>query len=320
MHFAFSEDQLLLCDAIREALRAECTPERVRASWTSRQPQLWSTLAELGVLGIEVPEDQGGMGMGACEWVLLAEETGRVALPGPVAETLAMMPLLAASGEDDLVAKVSSGQAVVTVAPDGEYVQDADIATHIYRVMGSEVCRVDNARFEPVKSVDGARRLFRVSGDLRSVDGDGSAVARRAVLAVSAQLIGLSEHLLDTAVGYAKERRQFGKPIGSFQAIQHHLADALLKIRFAKPVVYRAAWSVASGDPQADVHVSMAKCYAADAVDVACRKALQVHGAIGYTFEYDLHLWMKRAWGLRGAWGSAASHRQRIGDAILQAS
>ena len=119
------------------------------------------------------------------------------------------------------------------------------------------------------------------------------------------------------AVSYAKERRQFGKPIGSFQAIQHHLADALLKIRFAKPVVYRAAWSVARCDPAADLHVSMAKCFAADAAEVACRKSLQVHGAIGYTFEYDLHLWLKRAWALRRAWGDPEDHRSRVGDAIL---
>jgi hypothetical protein len=142
-------------------------------------------------------------------------------------------------------------------------------------------------------------------------------VRRRATLAVSAQLLGLADVLLETAVGYAKERRQFGKPIGSFQAIQHHLADALLKIRFAKPVVYRAAWSVASGSEEADLHVSMAKYYAAEAAEVACRKSLQVHGAIGYTFEYDLHLWMKRVWSLRTSWGSPADHLRRVGDAIL---
>ena len=316
MHFAFTEDQDLLAGAVREALRAECTPARVRASWEERQPALWTTLAELGVLGIEIPEAHGGLGLSACDWVLVAEETGRVAMPGPVVETLALAPLLAAEG-DALLDAVLRGEAVVTVAPEGAYVPDADLAQGIYRIRGDALFRVDNPSIESVKSVDGARRLFRVEGDLRAVPGDGGAVRRRATLAVSAQLLGLADVLLETAVGYAKERRQFGKPIGSFQAIQHHLADALLKIRFAKPVVYRAAWSLASGSEEADLHVSMAKYYAAEAAEVACRKSLQVHGAIGYTFEYDLHLWMKRVWSLRTSWGSPADHLRRVGDAIL---
>lgn len=317
MHFAFTEDQVLLADAVREALQGECTPERVRASWEKRQPELWQALADLGVLGIEVPEVSGGMGLGPCEWVLPLEETGRCALPGPVVEVIALAPLLAELGEEELLARVACGSSVVTVAPEGEYVPDADIAEQIYKVHGRELVRIDKPRIEAVKSMDGARRLFRVDGDLCSIPGSGRAVSRRATLAASAQLLGIAEHLLDTAVRYAKERRQFSKPIGSFQAIQHHLVDALLKIRFAKPVVYRAAWSIANDAPDVDIHVSMAKCFAGDAAEITCRKALQVHGAIGYTFEYDLHLWMKRAWALRVAWGSPAEHRRRIADAVL---
>jgi alkylation response protein AidB-like acyl-CoA dehydrogenase len=230
---------------------------------------------------------------------------------------MALAPLLAELGEDELLAEVATGEAIVTVAAAGEYIPDADIAVRIYRVHGGEIVALANPHIEPVKSVDGARRLFRVEGEIQSVAGDGAAVARRATVAASAQLVGIAEHLLDTAVAYAKERRQFSKPIGSFQAIQHHLADALLKIRFAKPVVYRAAWSMATDHPDVDVHVSMAKCFAADAADISCRKSLQVHGAIGYTFEYDLHLWMKRAWALRNAWGSPQAHRDRVADAIF---
>ena len=317
MHFAFTEEQTMLAGAVRDALTSECTPERVRASWESRQPELWATLAELGVLGIEVPEAQGGLGMSACDWVLLVEETGRFAFPGPVIETLALAPALAELGENALLDEVCAGEAYVTVAPEGAYVPDADIAVQIFQVRGGEIVRIVDPKLEPVKSVDGARRLFRVSGAQQSVAADGLAVSRRATLAASAQLVGISEYLLYKAVEYAKERRQFRKPIGSFQAIQHHLVDALLKIRFAKPVVHRAAWSVATGDPDVDIHVSMAKCFASDAADVACRKSLQVHGAIGYTYEYDLHLWMKRAWALRAAWGSSAEHRRRICDAVL---
>ena len=112
---------------------------------------------------------------------------------------------------------------------------------------------------------------------------------------------------------------EFGKPIGSYQAVQHHLVDALLKLKFAAPVVYRAAHSVATDDPQRALHVSMAKIYASEAAALACRKSLQVHGAIGYTFEYDLHLWMKRVWALSAAWGSPAWHRDRASLSVLGA-
>jgi alkylation response protein AidB-like acyl-CoA dehydrogenase len=140
----------------------------------------------------------------------------------------------------------------------------------------------------------------------------------RGVLGVSAQLLGVAQHLLDVTVAYATEREQFGQPIGGFQAIKHHLTNVLLKLEFARPVVYRAAWTVARG-PAADrpVHVSMAKAYAADAAELAAKTAIQVHGAIGYTFEFDLHLWMKRAWALSGQWGDPAWHRRRVREALL---
>ena len=112
-------------------------------------------------------------------------------------------------------------------------------------------------------------------------------------------------------------REQFGKPIGTFQAVKHHMVDALLKLEFAKPVVYRAAWSMVHDPAQADTHVSMAKIYASEAADIAAKKSLQVHGAIGYSYEYDLHLWMKRAWALRRTWGTDAWHRERVAKAVL---
>ena len=123
--------------------------------------------------------------------------------------------------------------------------------------------------------------------------------------------------MLDLTVDYAKERQQFGVPIGSFQAVKHHLADARIAIEFARPLVYRAAWSVAEGDPESSIHVSMAKALASDAASLTARQALQCHGAIGYSYEYDLHLFMKRAWALVATWGDADWHRARVGRAIL---
>ena len=129
--------------------------------------------------------------------------------------------------------------------------------------------------------------------------------------------LGIMQACLDVVIPYLHERKQFGAPIGSFQAVKHHLATALMKVEMARPAVYRAAWSLAQGDADRAVHVSMAKACASDAAQVAARAALQCHGAIGYSFEHDLHLWMKRAWALAAAHGDAASHRARVATAIL---
>ena len=150
--------------------------------------------------------------------------------------------------------------------------------------------------------------VTRVGNLLRPDDGS-------ALLAV--EQVGAAQHLLDLSVDYAKARLQFGRQIGSFQAIKHHCADALLKVEFAKPLVWRAAYSLAQGDPDAPLHASMAKAAASDAADVVGRIAMQCHGGIGYTVEYDLHLYLKRAWALVAQDGSAASHRRRVADAVL---
>jgi alkylation response protein AidB-like acyl-CoA dehydrogenase len=177
-------------------------------------------------------------------------------------------------------------------------------------------------RAEPVASVDGLRRLTTVAWDATGATPlggpDALAVARaRGAYATAAQLCGVAAALIDVTVEYAKERRQFGVPIGSFQAVKHHLANAMLKLEYARPVVYRAAYSLSIGDPQRVLHASMAKAYASDAARLAARVALQVHGAIGYTAEHDLQLWMKRAWALSTAWGDAAAHRAVVAAAVL---
>jgi alkylation response protein AidB-like acyl-CoA dehydrogenase len=130
-------------------------------------------------------------------------------------------------------------------------------------------------------------------------------------------LIGLARRLLEVTVEYVQVRRQFGRPVGSFQAVKHHLADALGKLELAAPVVYRAAVALAHAEPARAVRVSMAKAVASDAASFVAGTALQCHGAIGYAFENDLHLWMKRVWALAAAWGDAAWHRARVADAVL---
>jgi len=143
-----------------------------------------------------------------------------------------------------------------------------------------------------------------------------AAAVDRAALGAAATLLGLAETLITLAATYAGEREQFGKPIGSFQAVKHHLANALLRLEFARPAVYRAAHSLATAAPDRSRDVSMAKVFASDAGLLAARVGLQVHGAIGYTWEHDLHLFMKPAWSLAAAYGDAAWHRGRVGRAL----
>jgi alkylation response protein AidB-like acyl-CoA dehydrogenase len=139
----------------------------------------------------------------------------------------------------------------------------------------------------------------------------------RGTLGYSAQLVGLARRMLAMTVEYVTERKQFGAPIGSFQAVKHHLADVRIAIEFAAPLTYRAAYSLAIADPDAMLHCSMAKARSADAAELAARASLQCHGAMGYSYEYDLHLWIKRAWALSRTWGDAAWHRDRVARAIL---
>ena len=135
-------------------------------------------------------------------------------------------------------------------------------------------------------------------------------------MGTGAVLLGVADRLITMTAAYAVDRVQFGVPIGSFQAVKHHLANALIRLEFARPAVYRAAWSLDIGDPDAGSHASMAKALASDAATGAARIALQVHGAIGYTWEHDIHLWMKRAWSLAAAWGDAGFHRARVLESL----
>lgn len=335
MRFAFTEDQLLFRDAVRSLLAKECPPEAVRESWVSASghlPDVWRGLAEMGVTGLLVPENAGGMGMSEVDLVLLLEEAGRAALPGPFVETVAVAPCLLALLPDEgerfaHLRGVADGSTLVTACIGTTFADHADVADLVIVSSGEGIflARSSKVAIERQPSVDGARRLFRVDwspADAIPLAGGGE-VARvrddafdRGALGSAAQLLGLAEKMLDMTVDYVKQRNQFGSPIGSFQAVKHHLSDALLAVSFARPVVYNAAYSLAHRLADRSRDASMAKVFASDAAMVVARQALQCHGAIGYTVEYDLHLYMKRAWALRVDWGDADWHRHRIGVAL----
>jgi len=311
MRFAFTDDQKLFAEGLRDLLAKECTPAHVRAAWdggAGHDVALWDRLAEMGVFGMLVPEAAGGLGGTEVDLVLLLEELGRAAAPGPVLETAAVV-----------APALGDGAVVGTAALDGSpYVPHAHVAS-VVLVPGGMVRPADTKPAPvPVDGIDGGRRLFTLDrGDVEPFDYDEALAFDRGALGAAAYLVGLGERMIDVAAEYARQREQYGRPIGVNQAVKHLLADALLKIEFAKPAVYRAAWSVAEREPTRARDVSMAKAFAGDAAYRSSRSAMQVHGAIGYTWEADLQLWMKKAWALQRAWGDATFHRRRVANAVL---
>ncbi len=347
MRFAFTEDQLLFRDAVRDLLAKECLPEAVRTAWESqdgRSAELWGSLAEMGVIGLTIPEELGGLGMTELDLVLLLEEAGRAALPEPVLETTAVAaPLLAdlaaaVGGEHHATAVELAAEWLPRVAEGGArlavglayspLVADAHLAGLVILHRDDRLFAVpgDKLGLLAQPSVDGARRLFSASWD--PSDEIWLAVGEevwpavntafdRGALAAAAELTGLADRLLAMTVEYVTERHQFGVPVGSFQAVKHHLANGLLRLELAKPLVHAAAYSMAHGLETSSRDVSMAKSAASEAASFVAGVALQCHGAIGYTVEHDLHLWMKRVWALAATWGDAAYHRERVAVSVL---
>ncbi|MFI5319081.1 MAG: acyl-CoA dehydrogenase family protein [Myxococcota bacterium] len=337
MDFRFTDDQLLLQSTVRDFLAKEHPPETLRKLWeteTARSRALWKQLAEIGVPGLLVPEEDGGMGLGEVEGVLIHEEAGRAALAEPLIGTMAVgAPLLREAGGElaaTWLPRIAAGEAIVATGhPATPLVEDAHVADLLLLARGDDQLFAvprDAARLTAQPANDPSRRLASVAFEERRVQlvarGERAkallgAAFDRGALACAAQALGACERMLELSVAYTSERKQFGKPIGSFQAVKHMLASAKVKLEYARPVVMRAAYSVAHASPQRAAHVSMAKLAATEAARFAGRQALQCHGAIGYTWEQDLHIWMRRAWSLDQAWGRAPFHLARVRDAVL---
>jgi alkylation response protein AidB-like acyl-CoA dehydrogenase len=336
MEFTFTEDQLMFRDSARGMLENECSADRVRASWeteSGRSAELWGKLAELGLLGLLVPEEHGGLDLSEVDAILPFEESGRAALPEPLVETAAVAaPLLRELGGSlatEWLPRVAAGAARVAIGhPIDRLVLDAHVADLLLLADGDALHALspDRVQLERQPCNDPSRRLFRVTWSpqpaTRVASGEAAHALvadalERGALATAAQLVGVGQKMVDIAVAYAKQREQFGAQIGSFQAIKHMLATVQVKLEFARPLVYRAAHSVARAESCRAADVSQAKSVAGEAAVAAAKTALQVHGAIGYTWECDLQIWMKRAWALDLAWGSGAWHRARLGSALF---
>lgn len=317
MQFELDEQQRDFASSIDGALAAADLPGAVR-SWaagdTAPGRKVWAQLAELGVTALTVPEKYDGIEAHPVDLVVAVERLGRWCVPGPVAESIAVAPVLLA--DDDRSAALASGELIATVAlpPQVPRAVDADTAGLI--LVAGDGTISDGTAGDQHESVDPSRKLFDVtaSGDARQAD-----VARAyefGVLATAAQLVGAGQALLDASVEYAKQRAQFGKVIGTYQAIKHKLADVHIAIDLARPLVYAAALSLADGSSDTARDVSAAKVAAADAALLAARSALQTHGAIGFTQEHDMSLLLLRVQALRSAWGDPTLHRRRVLEAL----
>ena len=285
---------------------------------------LWRRLANLGVTALAVPEKWGGLGASPADLVAACAELGHHAVPGPVAESLAAVPaLLAALGEaeprGEWFAGLVTGDLIATLAvpPWLPFAADAEAAGLVLLAEPDVVWTASaGARHQ---SVDPARSLFTVTGQDVVARGAGAAVARAfdlGVLACSAQLLGAGRALLEASVRHSRVRAQFGQPVGAFQAVKHKLADAAIGLEFARPLLDAAAVAIADGSATVHRDVSAAKVACGDAAYLAARTALQVHGAIGYTAEFDLSLWLTKVRALVLAWGSQAEHRERVTAAL----
>lgn len=295
MRFVLDAEQRMFGETLRRLL-ADAGTAKIARAWAAGDAgpgrALWAAVADAGVFAVAVPEEFGGAGLLPVELAVAAEELGRAAAPGPYVETLAAAELL---GESPWLPRIAEGEAIVSLAV--PHALDADVADLVLTAD-----KVERKAGEALASLDPARRLFRVEG--------GGGFTDFGALLCAAQQIGLARALLDVSVDYARTRRQFGRPIGEYQAIKHRLAGAMVELEFARPLVYGAALSY--GTPGFARDVSAAKVAASEASYGTAKTALQVHGAIGYTDEYDPSLWIRKARALYSAWGTVAEHRARV--------
>lgn len=309
MKFELTDEQQGFSEALGDMLAKADTVGAARA-WISGDTAAglttWKRLADLGVNALLVSEADGGLGGSLVDLVVAHEQLGYHLAVGPWIENAYLSTALAAGPALDAVAE--GAFASVAVAPAVPRALDGDVATALYAADGGTLTAATAG--EVHTSIDGTRRLADVvpTGDVVA-SSDLDAAFDAAVLAAAAQLVGAGERVLADSVTYVKQRKQFGREIGSYQAIKHQLADVRIALDFARPLVQGAALG--------EVPASAAKVYAADAAYLAARTGLQVHGAIGYTAEFDLSLWLNRIRALVTAWGTPAFHRARVLESLV---
>jgi alkylation response protein AidB-like acyl-CoA dehydrogenase len=357
MQFGLSESQQILKHTAQKFFAGECPAAEVRRlmeTATAYDAELWAKMAAQGFTGIIFPEEYGGMGLGKVELILLMEEAGFALLPGPFFSTVSLAGALiqavaAPEHKKKYLSRIAAGEARSTIAalesgaswdPAGLqmaaaggkltgtklFVTDAAVADFIVVVAANGVFAVEakapGLRIEPMNGMDLTRKIYSVEFSntpaerLGSTDGLGEAFALAAT-ALAAEMVGGMQRTLDLTVAYAKTRKQFGKPIGIYQAVQHQCADMYLETESSRSAVYYAAWALEENAPDSAVATAIAKMYASDAARTVGNRGIQVHGGMGFTWENDLHLYYRRAKASETMLGDASFHRERIARLVI---
>jgi alkylation response protein AidB-like acyl-CoA dehydrogenase len=335
MRYDFSDEQQAFRGSVRRLFERRAEPARLRALWetdTGRDPQLWTELCGTGAAALIVPEEFDGVGGTEIDLCAVLEEAGRACVPDALLEALLIGPALvseAGSAEQQArwLPRIAAGDLRVTVAlGDAPVVPDAHVSDLVLLERDGDVRAYarDELELTRVHSMDPSRRLFRVAprdGTGEVLPGGSAAVAgarTRQYAGSAAVLIGLSEALLHRSVEYAKTRHQFDRPIGSFQAVKHQLAHATSLVSLAGRAARAALYFVATGDERADESALLARVCALEAASEANRVALQTHGGIGFTWEHDLQMWLKRGKALEQAHGGHRELARRAGAAAVE--
>jgi len=329
MNFDLTDDQRSIQRTARDFLASAYPAAEVRRlAYESERgftDEGWAAMCELGWPALLVPEEHGGLELGVVELAVVQEELGAALAPSPFLSTVAAAAVIADAGSDEQRARwlpaLAAGEArgaVATVLDDVGWtaVPDADGADVIVVRENDAWALATDTSAEAVAPLDATRRLWRVraGGELDSLPGEGARAYDVVAVALAAESVGVARRAMDMAVQYAKEREQFGRPIGAYQAVSHACAQMLLE--GARSTTLYAAWALDHEPESAPLAASMAKAYASDAGWRVPASALQVHGGIGFTWEHDLHLWLKRGKANAYLWGDARAHRARVADSI----
>jgi len=371
MDFGFSEEQEFLRTTAREFLAKEAPMSAVREQMDDARGfsrELWEQMAELGWVGLLIPEAYGGAGLGFVDLVVVLEEMGRALLPSPffgnLQGTLALLRGGSESQKQEILSAVAAGQRLLTFAitesagteeasgiqtraevdgdgfrlsgtklfvPDGQNADTIVVAARTGSAATAAESDIELYLVErtdpgvvavPQKSMDQTRRIaeLRFDGARATRLGAGAGagwqvwewVRDRALIALAADALGGAEKVLEDSVAYAKERVQFGKPIGVNQAVKHKCADMLIQVESAKSVAYYAAWTADEDLPEATLAAAMAKAYTSDAYRHNSAENIQLHGGVGFTWEYDCHLYYKRAKAVEVTYGDPVLQRERV--------
>jgi alkylation response protein AidB-like acyl-CoA dehydrogenase len=330
MNFDFTDDQQAIKRTAKDLLADRFKSEHVRelAEAKAYDDEAWKEMCELGWAGIFIDEAHGGQELGTVELIILMEELGYALAPVPFLSNAAAGLAIQAAGSDEQRERwlpgFASGELRGTVGllrgGEARLVPDADAADLIVLAGddGAVVAERGAAEVEPFQALDATRRFGRVRADGgEQLPGDVQPALDRICAALAAENVGVAQRAMEMAVDYARERKQFDRPIGSYQAVSHRCAQMLLETENSRSAVYGAAWAADANPEGLPLAASIAKAYASDAGWRVPDAAIQVHGGIGFTWEHDLHFFLKRGKQNAAMFGDAKWHRERVADAVL---